>query len=364
MKRKVVPIVGVGASAGGLEALTEFVSNIPQNINMAFVIVQHLEPKHASLMADILSRHTKLCVAQVKNKTGVEANHIYVIPPNANLSISESKLYVTKRDKKFSLKHQPINHFLVSLAGSAKRNSIGIILSGTGTDGSEGIKAVKAAGGLTFAQDEATAKYFSMPYASIRTGLVDFVLSPKDMARKLANNYPSKRPGKEPAASSEESLSSPLENIFSLLKTSLGVDFTHYRRTTILRRIDRRISFNKLKGFGDYYRFLKSNPSELNALYENLLISVTTFFRDPPSFEVLKRKILPALLKAKPAGEPVRIWVPGCSAGQEVYSIAITIFDYLERTSGKSRRSGFRHKLKRYPYKHGAFRRVSKKVCK
>jgi two-component system CheB/CheR fusion protein len=298
---------------------------------MAFVLVQHLEPKHKSMLADILSRQTSLSIVEATNDIAIEKNHIYVIPPNANISISKNKLRITKRGRRFSEKHLPINSFLISLANEKKEKAISVILSGTGADGSEGTKAVKTGGGITFAQNEDTAAYYTMPYNAVKTGAVDFVLSPKDIAAKLygVSKNPSKTSRQIPPIRSEKS-ADYLANIFELLKTKTGVDFTHYRRTTISRRLERRMSYYKLSNYKFYYEKLKSDPSELDTLYKDLLISVTSFFRDPASFTALRKKILSLLVKNRSAKEPVRVWVPGCSTGQEVYSLAITIYDFLE----------------------------------
>jgi two-component system, chemotaxis family, CheB/CheR fusion protein len=321
-------VVGVGASAGGLEALINLVGGVPQEIDMAFVIVQHLEPRHRSMLTGILSKHSALPVIEAENNMPLKKSHIYVIPPNSNISVVDGRLKITKRGRDFDVNHMPINSFFMSLAKEKMKKAIGILLSGTGTDGTEGIRAIKTKEGLTFAQNEATASYYAMPFSAIQTGCVDFVLAPIDMARKLyaISTNSSERLRRGPAETKDY-----LERIFSLLKLTTGVDFTNYRRTTILRRLDRRVSHYRLSNYQKYYDKLLKDTSEVNTLFKEFLISVTSFFRDPGSFAALKRKILPELIKNRPLKEPIRVWVPGCSTGQEVYSLAVTIYEFLQK---------------------------------
>jgi two-component system CheB/CheR fusion protein len=324
-------VAGIGASAGGLEALIQLVQNLPHGFNMAIVVIQHLIPEHKSLLVDILSRHSAQQIVEAKNNMPVRTNHIYVIPPNANITIDGNKLKVKKRGKIFDEMHLPINEFLLSLAREKKRKAIGVILSGTGFDGSNGIKAVKAAGGLTFAQNQDTSVYFTMPDSAIKTGSVDFALSPKDIAENLVkiskgHNLALSLPSKATTANNSDDVAP----ILHLLKNKVGVDFTNYRRTTILRRLNRRLAIYKFKNYNSYYNKLKSDAKEATALYKDLLISVTSFFRDPQSFTALKKRVLPALIKNRRATDPIRVWVSGCSTGQEVYTLAMVIHEYLE----------------------------------
>src|SRR6516164_2411715 len=324
-----LPVVGVGASAGGLEAFTQMLQALPVDTGMAFVLVQHLAPTHASMLTEILARATGMPVGEAQDQMPVEANHVYVIPPGTNLVISGGVLQLSPRTETRG-QHRPIDAFFRSLAEDQGHKAIGVILSGTATDGTLGLEAIKAEGGITFAQDD-TAQHDSMPRSAVAAGCVDFVLSPDEIAKEIAriSRHPDVAPPaevkpKDPA--SEPNLGPVLE----LLRNAKEVDFTHYKHNTLYRRITRRMVLHKMEGLKDYLRFLQSSPAEVEALYQGLLISVTNFFRNPETFAVLKTKVFPKLTQDRSRHEPVRIWVLGCSTGEEAYSIAIAFAEFAE----------------------------------
>jgi two-component system CheB/CheR fusion protein len=329
-----VAIVGIGASAGGLEAFTQLLAGMPTDTGMAFVLVQHLDPRHESMLADLLSRATGLPVDEVRDGMLVEANHVYVIPPNTNMAVLHGRLSLMPRTETRG-QHMPVDFFLRSLANDQGSHAIGVILSGTASDGTEGLKAIKAEGGLTFAQDRKSAKYDGMPHGAISAGVVDLVLAPEKIAAELARlgRHPDVAPRK--AALAEDPLpetAADLDKVFILLRSATGVDFTFYKPATLKRRISRRMLLHKIESLAHYVRFLKQTPSEADALYLELLINVTSFFRDPETFETLKKKIFPKLLKNRPPQTPLRIWVPACATGEEAYSLAIVLMEILGGT--------------------------------
>ena len=327
---KSFPIACVGASAGGLEALIALFKSLPKSINMAFVLIQHLEPQHKSALSEILSREASLNIREATNNTKVEPSHVYVIPPNTLMTILNGRLKITSRIKRTDGRYLPVDFFMTSLAEDQNKKAIGIILSGTGSDGTQGAKAIKAKGGMTFVQDEKTARYFGMPSSAIASGFADFVLGPKEIAKKLVymdtrgNGKALNRAGHHPTTENR------LTMILVLLQDLVGVDFIHYKQNTISRRIALRMSFHSIKNHIDYYNYLKKNPSEANVLLKNLLISVTAFFRDPKTFESLRKRVFPLVAKHCSAKDPIRVWVPACSSGEEVYSIAISLYEFLE----------------------------------
>jgi two-component system CheB/CheR fusion protein len=325
------PIVGIGASAGGLEAYQELLKNLSAKPGMAFVFIMHLTPGHKSLLTELLARLTKMPVREIKNGMPIEVNHVYVKPPGTDLSIASGKLKLNNM-KDAGLRRMPIDWFFRSLAEEHGNRAIGVILSGTATDGTLGAEAIKAEGGIVFAQDEESAKYDGMPQSAIAAGCVDFVLSPKKIAREL------QRIAKHPLISSagpvkaDESIITEdkgIEGIFDILRSTKGLDFTHYKTPTISRRVSRRMVLLKLENLKAYIKFLRENKDEVEELYEDLLLNVTSFFRDPKVFDALKKQVLPAILKSKKKNQDVRIWVPGCSSGEEAYSIAICLLEVL-----------------------------------
>jgi len=328
------PIVGVGASAGGLEAFTALLQALPIDTGMAFVLVQHLHPNYESALTAILARETSMLVQEAREELVVEPNHIYVIPPNVDLEIKNSTLHLVSRSKE-DHHRLPIDHFFRSLAEDQGSHAIGVILSGTASDGVLGLKAIKAQGGITFAQEEKTAKYDGMPHSAIAAGTVDFVLAPAKIAAELARiaRHPyvlQEKIGKESEISPAGT--DNLNKIFHILRRHSGHDFTYYKHTTIQRRIKRRLLLHKLEKLSDYVRYLKENPSEVDELFHDILINVTGFFRDEEVFEVLKQQVFPHMAQ-KSRELPLRVWVPGCATGEEVYSIAIALLEYLGETT-------------------------------
>ena len=337
------PIVGVGASAGGLQALSELLANLPVKTGMAFVLVQHLDPTHPSQLTDLMSRVTKMPVVEARDGMAVEPDHVYVIPPNANLATLDGVLSVSPRVRGH---HTPIDFFLQSLSRSRRNTAIGVVLSGAGTDGTLGLRAIKAEGGITFAQDKESAVYGSMPHSAVASGNVDFVLPPEGIAQELARiaRDPYLREPKESEmeeTSTEEALEAEevqdLGMLFAALRTATGVDFSHYKRTTILRRIRRRMLVHQMDKLSDFHSYLKKNPGEVAALYQDLLINVTEFFRNPEVFEFLTSEVFPKIIKDRPADQPIRLWASGCSSGEEAYSLAIALLEFLGENTVNTR---------------------------
>ena len=325
------PIVGIAASAGGLEAFTGLLSHLPVDTGMAFVLIQHLSPDHKSLLSEILGRTTEMPVNEVKDGMVVEQNQVYVIPPNTKMVLSKGVLQLSPREKIYG-KYMPGDAFFTSLAIDRGHKAIAVVLSGGDGDGSLGLKAIKAAGGMSFAQCQNTAKFDSMPNTAVATGNVDFILPPEKIAEELAHYSHSPlltRPLPLTVIDESPEPGDAMATIFALLKSTTGVDFTHYKRTTIARRIQRRMVLYKLESLDDYAQHLRDNSAEVTALYEEILIHVTSFFRDPEAFEKLKELVFPVITQNKSASVPIRIWVAGCSTGEEVYSIAICLLEFL-----------------------------------
>jgi two-component system CheB/CheR fusion protein len=323
-------VVAVGASAGGLEAFTEFLRRLPTDTGLAFVFIQHLAPQHNSMLSQLLSRETAMPVNQVEDGTVLTPNQVYVIPPNAGMTISGLALALKPRE----IAGTAIDLFLRSLAASRKSSAIAVILSGTGSDGALGIQAIAEEGGVVFAQDPASAKFDGMPRSAIATGCVDFVLPPEGIAAEVA------RIAREPRVIQrdipEASVEAPdsqkdFEAVLDLVRAGTGIDFSNYRQTTVRRRLLRRLALLRLGTLRDYVEYVKENPGELHALTQDVLIRVTHFFRDPEAFEVLGRRVFPALIRKTPADSSVRIWVAGCSTGEEAYSIAICFLEAAEQ---------------------------------
>ena len=334
------PIVGIGASAGGLEAFKELLSSLPRNSGMAYVLVSHLNPDYQSVLAEILSRYTRIPIGEVKDGMQAEPNRIYVMPPGKTMGISQGRLVLSERDA-MDRPHLPIDIFFSELAADQGDRAIGVILSGNASDGTQGCIKIKVAGGITFAQDEKSAKYYDMPENAIRGGSVDFVLPPKGIARELARIAHRISLGQAPTEALIPNAAvapAELNALFGLLLRSMGVDFRHYKQSTLLRRIKRRMLVHHVQKLTDYLAFIKSSPAELDALYQDLLIHVTEFFRDEAAFDALLHDIFPSLLKdRKPEDGNLRIWVPGCSTGQEAYSLAMVAFESLWAAAKKSK---------------------------
>jgi two-component system, chemotaxis family, CheB/CheR fusion protein len=323
-------IVGIGASAGGLEALEEFFRSLPSNSGMAYVVVQHLSPDYKSLMVELLSKYTDMKVLRAENGMEVEADHVYLITPRKNLFIRQSKLYLEDRTDDQGL-NLPVDIFLRSLAEDQAELSVAIILSGTGSDGTLGIRAVKGAGGLVFSQDKQSAKFDGMPCSATATGMVDYILSPKKIAEELMRFINHPLVTDKAHSSDKASKKKYLSRILDVLKEHTGTDFSAYKEPTICRRIERRIGINRIDTIDDYASFLESNQKEAVTLYKELLIGVTRFFRDRDAFDTVSKKAIRLLFDKENKESKVRIWCPGCSTGEEAYSLAILLSQEMEK---------------------------------
>jgi two-component system CheB/CheR fusion protein len=332
--RAAIPVVGIGASAGGLEVFKRLLGLLPGDTGFGIVFVQHLDPNHHSMLAEILARATAIPVSEAADGMAVEANHVYVIPANVDLTIAHGVLNLTPRTQTPG-SHMPIDRFFRSLAGECGSRAIGVILSGTGSDGSAGVDAIKAAGGVTFAQDAATAKFATMPQAAIATGCVDFVLPPEGIAAELVRigRHPyianADRAHQEPTPADDEER---FGAILGILHGATGIDFSRYREKMIKRRILRRLALCNIDTLAEYTERLDNDSGELMALQRDLLISVTSFFRDRESFDCLKTVVFPRILEGRSANQTIRIWVAGCATGEEAFSIAISLQEYLNET--------------------------------
>lgn len=324
------PIVGIGASAGGLEALVQFLAQVPKDSGMAYVIVQHLDPTQKGMMPELLQRATKLKVMQVKDRTRAEPNCVYVIPPNSDMSVLRGVLHLLAPLEMRGLR-LPIDFFFRSLAEDQREQSVGIILSGMGSDGTLGLRAIKEKAGIVLVQDPATAKFDAMPRSVIDAGLADIVATAEELPEKLIA-YRRHLPHLDKSELHlEEKVQSALEKIVILLRAHCGHDFTLYRRSTLYRRVERRMGIHQVGKISGYVRYLQENPQELGILFKELLIGVTNFFRDKAAWEQLAAKALPLLLKDRPAGSTLRAWVAGCSTGEEAYSLAMIFKETLKQ---------------------------------
>jgi two-component system, chemotaxis family, CheB/CheR fusion protein len=323
------PIVGIGASAGGLEAFEQFFSHVPENCGMAFVVIQHLDPNHKGMLPELLQRVSKLEVIQVKDHMKVQPNHAYVIPPNKTMSISNGvlRLFPPKELRGLRL---PIDCFFLSLAEDQGEHGVGIILSGMGSDGTIGLQAIKEKNGVAMAQEPSSAKFDSMPRHAIQSVDLDAVAPAKELAEKLFGLFKNVLDGSK-AFPLERKEKSSLEEILQLLKMQTGNDFALYKKSTLYRRIERRIGVQKIDKIATYVQFLKKNPKELDLLFKELLIGVTSFFRDKDIWEKLENSIFPATLNRTSGGTVLRAWVPGCSTGEEAYSLAIVFLEALRK---------------------------------
>jgi len=321
-------IVGIGASAGGLEALEAFFHHMPSECGMAFVVIQHLSPDFKSLMDELLSRHTQLAIHRVEDGMVVEPNAIYLIPPKKEMIISGRRLLLTDKDPTKSLS-LPIDTFFRSLAQEVGELSVAVVLSGTGSDGSRGIRAIHEAGGLVIVQNEETAKFDGMPRSAVDTGVADFVVPPREMPQLLMRyaQHPlsTRADGMGAAPVSEDGMNA----IFRILRDEYGIDFSHYKPNTVSRRVERRLQLNQSLDLDDYVDRIRNDPSELNSLYRDLLIGVTKFFRDQEAFERIEKDVIPPLLRKLQPQEELRVWVAGCATGEEAYSLAILIHEQL-----------------------------------
>lgn len=331
------PIVALGASAGGLEALFEVLSALPTKADIAYVVVQHLDREHKSLLAELLAKKTSMPVLQIENGLEVLPGHVYVIPPNASLTLVDEPFRLAPRDNA-AIPHHPVDIFFNSLSEARADAAIGVVLSGGDSDGAIGVQTIKHGGGITFAQEPASTRFPGMPQHAIDTGCVDYVLRPVEIAWEIARlaGHPYLRPN--PVASeahrATEALLPRIEEdtfrkVLRRLRTAHGVDFNHYKRNTLQRRLARRMALRRVELLGAYIAILEEDPTEAAALYQDFLIRVTGFFRDPESFDALRTRIFPSICEGRSPKEPIRVWVPGCASGEEVYSIAIALAEYL-----------------------------------
>lgn len=330
--RAIVPIVGIGASAGGLAAFEAFFSGMPAETDsgMAFVLVQHLAPDHKSILTDLVKRYTRMQVFEVEDGMQVKPDCAYIIPPNRDMAFLDGTLQLLEPAAPRGLR-LPIDFFFRSLAQDQHERAICIVLSGTGSDGTLGVRAVKGEGGMVMAQNPESTEHDGMPRSAIATGLVDFVLPPAEMPAQLIayvahafGRIP--RPARPQVANSHDAL----KKVFVLLRARTGHDFSQYKRNTVERRIERRMAVHQIEGLDTYVRYLQQTPTEVKLLFGDLLIGVTSFFRDREAFEALQEQVLPQLFAGKPPGAAIRVWVPGCSTGEEAYSVAMLLQECLE----------------------------------
>ncbi|HEX4682263.1 MAG TPA: chemotaxis protein CheB [Gemmatimonadaceae bacterium] len=333
--RSSMAIVGIGASAGGLEAVAELLGALPAATGMAYIVVQHLDPKHESLLSEILATKTVIPVSAALSGQIVQPDHVYVIPPDAMLTVLGGRIHLEPR----ASTHQPpvpVDVLFKSLADVYGDSAIGVVLSGGGSDGSSGIRALRMAGGITFAQTPETARFEDMPRHAIETGCVDLTMRPGEIAGalvRLGQGFavvdppgPGQTTARDPDTDARET---SLSHVLQRVRSAHGVDFAHYKRTTILRRLQRRLALRHIAKLEQYDALLEGDPVELAALYRDLLIRVTDFFRDPESFSALRESVFPALYDGRSGDRPMRIWVPGCATGEEVYSVAMALLEYL-----------------------------------
>lgn len=342
MRVSKLTVVGIGASAGGLEAVAELLASLPAATGMAFIVVQHLDPRHESLLAEILAKKTTIPVSVALSGQLVTPDHVYVIPPDVTLTVVGGRINLRPRSSSIA-PSLPVDILLKSLADAYGENAIAVVLSGGGADGSFGVQAVRQAGGITFAQTPEDAHFSDMPRHAIETGCVDVVSRPSEIAKELVRLG---RQLSQAAAPPEQTTDlragantdgASLSHIFQRLRSVHGVDFTHYKRTTILRRLERRMALRRIDGLEEYGEVIDADAGELAALYQDFLIRVTSFFRDPDSFDALRRYVFPTLFEGRSAQSSIRIWVPGCATGEEVYSVAIALLEYLGDTVPSTR---------------------------
>lgn len=327
-------LVGVGASAGGLEALQSFFQDFPRDIEAAFVVIQHLSPDHKSLMAELLSRHTSLTVRPATDDEAPMAGTVYLLPPKYNMAIREGRLRLLPVEMRHGL-NLPVDRFLESLAEERGRHAVAVILSGAGSDGTRGIRAVKEAGGLVMVQDEQSAKFGGMPGSAIATGLADYILPARDLGRECAAYLRHAAPLRldevdEPHTGPQ---GTAIERILGVVKTRTGLDFSYYKRNTMVRRIERRFSMAQVNDYEEYLQFVQGQPREAEQLSKDLLINVTRFFRDPDVFTFLGDRVIPEIVSRIPERGTLRVWSVGCASGEEAYSVAMLIEEAIRARS-------------------------------
>jgi two-component system CheB/CheR fusion protein len=329
--RRSFPIVGIGASAGGLQPICELIAELGPNPGIAVLVVQHLDPSKPSLLPEILARFTSLTVVEATDGAAVQVDQLYVIPPGTTMTLAARRIRLRPRHKSMGMP-MPVDDLLDSLAKDQKSNAVGVILSGSGTDGAIGMQAIHEEGGITFVQDEATAAFGSMPRAAVMLGGVDLVLPPAKIGAeimRIATHPHSAFFRLEMTEDASETSDQILRQVFALLSAACNIDFSHYKVGTVNRRLSRRMALRRLTSIADYLNLLRNDHPEVLALGRDLLVQVTEFFRDPESFDALVQRVLPGLIDKLSTEESVRIWVPGCASGEEVYSIAICVFEYL-----------------------------------
>lgn len=320
-------VVCIGASAGGLDAINSFFDNIDANTGLSFVVIQHLSPAHKSLMKELLSRHTLMNVYIAEHGMEIYRDSVYLIPPGKNMTIKDNKLYLFEKDnsKGFSL---PIDIFFEALGKDKREKAIGVILSGSGSDGSEGVKIIKANGGLVLVQDNKSAQFISMPQSAVATGAFDYILEPSQMPAEIIKYIKVGLSGKERIDICNYNEETYIK-ILNTIKDYTNTDFFHYKRGTVLRRLEKRMGIYDIDCLEDYLNYISGNTHEIMTLYKEFFIGVTSFFRNPEAFEIIEREIIPKIFERKSPGSTVRIWVAGCSTGPEAYTIAILIREYL-----------------------------------
>lgn len=321
-------IVAIGASAGGLEAIHDFFDNSKETKNVSYIIIQHLSPDYKSLLVELVAKHTSMKVFEAGDNVYVEPNCIYVIPPKKLMTIANGKLQLQEKNTDDKGPNTAIDTFLYTLAEDRAETAIAVILSGTGTDGTKGIEAIKESGGMVFVQEPGTAKFDGMPKSAIASGNADVILPPQQMPAEIYNHVQDVPPSIFSKGKVDTSL---MDEIYMLVFDQTGCDFRHYKLPTILRRISRRMLQNGIKNIVDYISFMKSDPEECKALSKDFLIGVTKFFRDTEAYKILETKVVPSIVDAKENGEILKVWITACSTGEEAYSVAIVLNEYLRK---------------------------------
>lgn len=324
------PLVGIGASAGGIDSFTRFLSAIPKNSGMAYILVQHLSPSHDSILPEILARATTIPVIEITDESDLHPNHIYVIPENKSLTVTDHSFKLTPRIE--GEQHMPIDMLFSSLAKVHGKLAVGVVLSGTARDGTIGLGDIKAHNGITFAEDPLSAAWDGMPKSAISAGVVDFILRPEEIPSKLIRVFSTYGRAIDGSKNGKSKIDGDgLKRILSVVRQKSSVDFNYYKKPTIIRRINRRMAINQMASHNDYLELLRDNKAEQDALFQDLLIKVTSFFRDAEIYQELEQHIFPGLLEGRTEENPLRIWVAGCATGQEVYSLAVSLFDTIQR---------------------------------
>ncbi len=323
------PVIGIGASAGGLEALEEFFQNVPEDSGMAYVIISHTDPGRSSLLPEIIRRRSRIPAAEVEEGMVVEPNTIFLPPSNRDLAL-EGNVFRLKEQKRGTTFRLPIDTFLKSLADSRGEYACCVILSGTGTDGTQGLRVIKEKGGVAVVQNTESAKYEGMPVSAMGTGLADFVLRPSEMPERLMECFSDGVVISKPKEEEGEQFPATLSKIVTTISNRMGHDFSAYKKSTLIRRIQRRMTVTRVRTPQKYLSYLHHNPAEIEALFQDLLIGVTSFFRDPEAFDYLKKEVMPDLLTRRPDEEPFRVWAAGCATGEEIYSVVIMIMECLD----------------------------------